>query len=130
MLFASSIDRSVRAAGRGEPAAAVENSEREDAVPGDGEGLSRRDVLRRAALTLGALGVVASTGAAAQAQAPTAAPGGTAQKQTKQQAAYQDHPNGPQSCGICAHFIAPNKCEIVEGAISPTGWCRNFKAKT
>lgn len=72
------------------------------------KGPSRRDLLRRAALTVGALGAVASAGAAAQAQTTNATPGGAVRRQTKQQAAYQDRPNGTQRCGICAHFIAPN----------------------
>jgi hypothetical protein len=47
-------------------------------------------------------------------------------KQTKTETAYQDHPNGQQHCGVCADFIPPAGCQIVEGEISPNGWCRNF----
>ena len=36
----------------------------------------------------------------------------------------------PQShCGICAHFVAPNLCEKVEGTVSRSGWCKLFKRR-
>jgi hypothetical protein len=43
-------------------------------------------------------------------------------------ALYQDRPNGRERCGRCLHFRAPHGCEIVEGRISPRGWCRYFEA--
>jgi hypothetical protein len=43
---------------------------------------------------------------------------------------YQDKPNGDQVCAACIHFQAPNKCEIVEGTISPAGWCIEYQKKT
>lgn len=44
----------------------------------------------------------------------------------KEVAHYQYQPNGAQHCGVCAHFRPPGSCEIVEGPISPDGWCRYF----
>lgn len=33
-------------------------------------------------------------------------------------------------CGICKHFERPNACQLVEGHIVPSYWCRLFaKAK-
>jgi hypothetical protein len=49
-------------------------------------------------------------------------------KMTKQQAAYQDTPNGMYSCGMCTLFAAPNGCKVVEGEISKDGWCKVFAA--
>lgn len=49
-------------------------------------------------------------------------------KISKPAAAYQDSPKGDQRCGGCAFFRAPDQCGIVEGPISPSGWCRHFKA--
>lgn len=37
---------------------------------------------------------------------------------------YQTQPKGEQQCSGCQHFIAAsNTCELVEGQISPNGWC-------
>lgn len=44
-------------------------------------------------------------------------------KMNKAQAQYQDQPKGDQKCSNCMHFIAPNSCLLVEGNISPEGWC-------
>lgn len=44
-------------------------------------------------------------------------------KLTKAQAHYQDQPKGDQKCSNCRNFIAPNACAVVEGTISPQGWC-------
>lgn len=34
---------------------------------------------------------------------------------------------GPERCGMCRHFAAPQSCEIVEGVISPDGVCMAFE---
>ena len=47
-------------------------------------------------------------------------------KMTPQQAQYQDTPNGIYSCGMCTLFEKPNGCKVVEGEISPDGWCKAF----
>lgn len=37
---------------------------------------------------------------------------------------YQPQPRGDQKCANCMHFIADsNTCKLVEGTISPEGWC-------
>ena len=36
---------------------------------------------------------------------------------------YQDKPKGDQQCDNCLHFEAPSACKVVEGSISPKGWC-------
>ncbi|MGH7055577.1 MAG: hypothetical protein ACREFK_05085 [Stellaceae bacterium] len=45
---------------------------------------------------------------------------------SKAAADYQDHPQGHFNCAICAQFRPPHACLIVEGRISPNGWCRFF----
>ena len=47
-------------------------------------------------------------------------------KMTRQQAEYQDTPNGIYSCGMCTLFERPNACKVVEGEISKDGWCKAF----
>jgi hypothetical protein len=48
------------------------------------------------------------------------------EKMTRQQAEYQDTPNGIYSCGLCTLFERPNGCKVVEGKISKDGWCKAF----
>ncbi len=47
-------------------------------------------------------------------------------KASKVEAHYQDKPQGIQSCSLCSLFAAPNACKIVEGKVSPDGWCQLF----
>ncbi|MBU0656986.1 MAG: high-potential iron-sulfur protein [Gammaproteobacteria bacterium] len=45
-------------------------------------------------------------------------------KVSQEQAQYQDQPKGDQRCDNCQHFVAENNtCGVVEGQISPQGWC-------
>lgn len=58
---------------------------------------------------------------------------GQAQSQggiSKAQAQYQDQPKGDRKCGLCLHFVAPDACHLVEGKISPEGWCMFWTQKT
>jgi hypothetical protein len=42
----------------------------------------------------------------------------------KKQFKYQDKPGpGGKKCGECRFFKAPSGCTIVNGTISPNGWC-------
>lgn len=49
-----------------------------------------------------------------------------AEKMTKQQAEYQDAPNGIYSYGLCTLFEKPKSCKVVEGEVSEGGWCKAF----
>jgi hypothetical protein len=53
-------------------------------------------------------------------------PAGASDKMTRQQAEYQDTPNGIYSCGVCTLFGPPNICKVVEGEVSKDGWCKAF----
>jgi hypothetical protein len=48
------------------------------------------------------------------------------EKMTRQQAEYQDTPNGIYSCGVCSLFESPKYCKVVAGEVSKDGWCRVF----
>ena len=37
---------------------------------------------------------------------------------------YQASPNEGKDCDDCANFVSPGGCKLVDGAISPKGWCR------
>ncbi len=54
------------------------------------------------------------------------APAQASEKMTRQQAEYQDKPNGIYSCALCTLFEKPNACKVVAGEVSPDGWCKAF----
>ncbi|HEY7241456.1 MAG TPA: high-potential iron-sulfur protein [Burkholderiales bacterium] len=85
---------------------------------------SRRIMLKRAAI------------AAGLAAAPWARPSLAQGKARKQDMHYQDQPKDGQQCATCIQFIPGGKpgasgtCQIVEGPISPNGWCIEYIKKT
>jgi hypothetical protein len=49
---------------------------------------------------------------------------------TKAEVRYQDQPKGEQRCDQCVNFIpTSNSCQLVEGEISPQGWCSLWARK-
>jgi hypothetical protein len=48
------------------------------------------------------------------------------QKMSQIDAEYQDEPKSALSCAACSLFRLPRSCEVVEGDISPDGWCKFF----
>jgi High potential iron-sulfur protein len=42
---------------------------------------------------------------------------------------YQDTPKGDQQCSNCSLFQEPDGCTIVDGSISPAGWCKFWVKK-
>jgi hypothetical protein len=81
--------------------------------------ISRRVVLTGAALALGAPAAV------------TVVSQVTAQEKISQaDAKYQGTPKGDQRCDGCILFQPPNACKVVQGEISPSGWCQLFVKKT
>lgn len=67
-----------------------------------------------------------STGAAPESSPPssTEAAAPAAAKSSQASVQYQAQPKGEQKCSGCQHFIAEsNTCKLVEGQISPNGWC-------
>lgn len=53
-----------------------------------------------------------------------------AAKMAQAAASYQDSPKGDQQCDNCTLFRAPNSCQLVDGTISPSGWCKFWVKKT
>ena len=76
-----------------------------------------------------------STGAAPAGSpatsADSAAPATTGKGKVSQASVqYQTQPKGEQKCGACQHFIAgSNTCNLVDGQISPEGWCKLWAEK-
>ena len=84
----------------------------------DSTKLSRRMVLKQAIFLSGvAAGLVTTRPAYAQ-------------KASKAAMKYQDKPSGTSECDNCQHFQPPSSCAIVEGNISPKGWCLAWVKKT
>jgi hypothetical protein len=54
------------------------------------------------------------------------APAPASEKMTRQQAEYQDTPNGIYSCAVCTLFEQPKFCKVVDGEVSRDGWCKAF----
>jgi hypothetical protein len=64
--------------------------------------------------------------ALAAATALDLAEAGTADKMSKEQAEYQDSPKDIRMCATCTLFEPPRGCKVVEGDVSPYGWCKAF----
>ena len=81
--------------------------------------LSRRSMLKRVVVLSGAAcgGLLSNRQARAQAKASKAA------------MKYQDHPDGDKKCSECMQFMPPDGCKVVEGTISPNGYCIAFVKK-
>jgi hypothetical protein len=80
--------------------------------------VSRRALFRSAGGVAGGALAAFSGGAKAQAKIPQATAG------------YQDSPQNDQACADCTHFTAPSACNLVDGTISPKGWCKLFAKNT
>jgi hypothetical protein len=78
--------------------------------------VSRRALLQGAAGTAGATMILGATPNSAAAVV----------KLSQKVVAYQDHPDGDKRCGKCVQFQPPNACKIVDGTVSPEGYCRFF----
>ena len=81
---------------------------------------SRRSVLKRTALLAG----VALTANILRSKEALA------QKASQDAMKYQDKPDGDKRCSNCLNFIPSSSCAIVEGTISPNGYCLAWAKKT
>ena len=86
---------------------------------------TRRIILAKAAAAAAAVVVAPLLCASANAQA----------KASKQAMQYQDSPKNGQQCATCLQFIpgsgpaANGTCKVVDGPISPKGWCIAYAKK-
>jgi hypothetical protein len=48
------------------------------------------------------------------------------QKMSPVEAEYQDQPKSGLACAACTLFRPPRSCQVVQGDISPNGWCKFF----
>jgi hypothetical protein len=83
---------------------------------GVSKSISRRSLFRAAVVAIGSLVAVVGTASIAIA------------KMSQKAAGYQEKPKDNQQCSNCALFKTPDSCTLIDGTISPDGWCR-FYAK-
>jgi hypothetical protein len=84
----------------------------------DRRAISRRTLLAGTKLGLGAA-----------IAAKMVSPAGAQPSFSQADAKYQTMPKDDQRCGLCGSFVAPNACQLVQGTISPAGWCQLFSPK-
>ena len=87
-----------------------------DETEGRSGALSRRLLLQKTIASVGAAAIIGTQ----------SKPASAAIKISKAAVAYQDHPQGDKHCGKCLQFQAPDGCKIVDGPVSPQGFCRIF----
>jgi hypothetical protein len=92
------------------------NSSRKTCSPAISDANAPRRLLLRGALAVFAS--VLTRGGISQAKAQ--------QKMSKQEAEYQDIPKDIRMCATCTLFEPPKSCKVVEGDVSPNGWCKAF----
>ena len=59
-------------------------------------------------------------------QAPGAAQAATFKVTKKQAGSILKGKNATQNCAQCLYFISPNDCVVVQGPVSPLGWCTYY----
>jgi hypothetical protein len=77
---------------------------------------SRRLVLQQFATAAGTAALLGVSANHAAAQA----------KLAKKDVDYQEQPKGTQRCDNCFNFEARSGCKVVEGQVSPQGWCKAY----
>ncbi len=82
--------------------------------------MSRRALLWNGAIILGGGVAITCTVLTSKAEA------GNSGKVSQTQAGYQSSPKGDARCDKCIQFLAPSACKLVDGAVSPTGYCKFF----
>jgi high potential iron-sulfur protein len=80
--------------------------------------VSRRQLLQGVAMAAGGAAIVVAAVRPAEA------------KMAQKAAGYQATPKDGQSCANCALFKAPSSCTLVDGTVSPDGWCRFYSKKS
>ncbi|WP_323846826.1 high-potential iron-sulfur protein [Microbulbifer magnicolonia] len=83
------------------------------------QGITRREFIKLSgcAAALLPVALIATDRAVAQGKA------------AKEAVQYQDTPKNGQKCADCVLFEPPEACKVVEGKISPEGWCSLFAPK-
>jgi hypothetical protein len=84
--------------------------------------VSRRSLLGRATLFAAGGALVGSGLIAGAANATT--------KLSEKTVNYQNAPKGKAQCDNCIQWQSPSSCKLVDGTISPAGWCNIYAPKS
>ena len=76
--------------------------------------VSRRGMLRNVGIAVTGVAILGATVTAKRVEA----------KPSQKLVGYQDTPKGDLRCDNCLQFEPPSSCKVVEGNISPAGWCK------
>ena len=86
---------------------------------------SRRRAIKAAA-SIGVDAAMAGALESAQQQKPKAG----LQERSKEAVGYRDEPLEGRSCAKCVLYVGHGECVIVEGEVSPNGWCAQWTPAT
>jgi hypothetical protein len=86
---------------------------------------SRRRVLQ-AAMSIGATALLARGPESTAQQTPKA----TLKKRSKEAVGYRDEPYQGRACAKCVLYAGHGECVLVEGEVSPNGWCLQWTPAT
>ena len=92
----------------------------ENQSPAKPQDVSRRSLLQGATVVAGGAAVLAVAATTQRAEA----------KMAQKAAGYQTSPKDGKSCKDCTLYMPPSSCKLVDGTISPFGWCRFFVQKS
>ena len=86
---------------------------------------SRRRVLK-AAVTVGSAALLAHVLESKAQQKPKA----ILKKRSKEAVGYRDEPYEGRTCAKCVLYVGLGECVLVEGEVSPNGWCLQWTPAT
>jgi hypothetical protein len=84
--------------------------------------VSRRVLLKTAAL----YGIISALPALGEDQPASQKPQLQLQKRSKESVKYQDIPYLGRSCAKCMLYTGEGRCALIEGTVSPDGWCNQW----
>jgi hypothetical protein len=80
----------------------------------------------QAAMSVGSAALLARAMESAAQQKPKA----TLKKRSKEAVGYRDEPYEGRSCAKCVLYSGHGECVLVEGEVSPNGWCLQWTPAT
>jgi hypothetical protein len=80
----------------------------------------------QAAMSVGGAALLAYTMESNAQQKPKA----TLKKRSKEAVGYRDEPYEGRSCAKCVLYSGHGECVLVEGEVSPNGWCLQWTPAT
>jgi hypothetical protein len=80
----------------------------------------------QAAMSVGGAALLGYTMESSAQQKPKA----TLKKRSKEAVGYRDEPYAGRSCAKCVLYSGHGECVLVEGEVSPNGWCLQWTPAT